>query len=575
MTIPRTAPPYRGTFRPRTMASHGMVVSGHPLASWWGTEILRRGGNAVDAGVAAGLVINVVHNDMASFSGVAPTITFVPGETSAHSVAGIGRWAKSLDTHDYAGLDALPKVARTVVPGAPDAWFQTLSKFGTFTWSELVEYPVRLARKGFPVHPFFRENVIDNLEEYQRYPENRRIYLVDDVVPPVGYQLRQKELGDLLASLDGGTKTVGVEAYRTLHSNFYKGDIAQQILSHYQREPCDLTTEDFSDYRATIEEGIHVNFAGATVWGTGPWSQGPVLLMALNILNHLPIAETKPGEAMFLHYILEALNLAFVDLEAHCGDPEFIDVPMQALLSSAYGEARASLVRKRQAFGEAAPFGDPKTLTPAAGVLPEVTGRLRTGRSEPDTSFVCAVDSSGMLFSATPSDGYSGNPIVPGLGIHVSSRGVQGRLERGRPNSIEAGKRPRLTPNPVVVTREGLPYMTLGTPGNNRQPQAMLQTFLYTHLFGYEPQAAVEAPRVASYNFPATSFPHVYKPGLVRAEAGVPEHVRDSLKDMGHTVETIADFSWALGGVCMIVRDGENLLHAGADPRRETYAVGF
>lgn len=585
MSIPLPPVPLHGAYRPQVMGSNGMVTAGHYLAAAWGARLLADGGNAVDAGVGAGLVLNVVHNDMCSFSGVCPTITYLGSTDKVHTVKGIGPWPKAVtpdyfDKHHGGRLPA--GVLRAVVPGAPDAWITTLREFGTMTLAQVLSYPIQLARGGFPVHNFQYKNTQKSVEGYRRYPENARIYLEGDQPRPVGSVLKQPEMADSLEALvraetahAGAGRAAALTAARDY---YYRGPLAQQTVQYYREQGGLISESDFAEFSAGVDTPISLTYKGYEIKGCGPWSQGPVLLMALGILRHFDLNSLGWGTPAYMHILTEALKLAFADLEAHCGDPDFVDVPMDGLLSDQYLKLRAGLIDPARAWDRVPPYGDPRTMRAVAGELPEVTGEVKPydGPTEPDTSFVCVMDRFGNAFSATPSDGFSGSPVVPGVGLAVSSRGGQTRLHPWYPNALQPGKRPRLTPNPTLVLKDGKPFMALGTPGNNRQPQAMLQVFLNIVEWGMSPQAAVEAPRFASFSFPATAFPHSYLPGVLRLEETWPEHIRQSLADLGHKVETWPSWHWSAGGVCVVLRDPTTgVFHGGADPRRETYCVAL
>lgn len=584
------APPGRGAFRPHVMGRGGMVTAGHSLAAWWGAEILRRGGNAADAGVAAGLVLNVVHNDMATLSGVAPIVYLDGASGRVHTISGVGRWPASTDAErimaDYAA-GRLAGIECTVVPAAADAWITALEAFGTMDWRELAAYPLELARKGFAVHHFMSENVQSNIKGYRDWPENARIFLRDGEAPAPGTVIEQPELAELLSRLDASEAEAAAAGLSrearmaAVRDRFYRGDVAREMVAHYRELGALLELDDLADFRVGREEPITVDFRGLDVWGCGPWSQGPVFLQALAILRDHDFSQIEPAGPDFFHLVVEALKLAFADLEAHCGDPEFVDVPMAELLSPEYTAARAALIDQGRAFPGMAPYGDPRRGLAAAGDLPlpgAAGGEppMQRLRIEPDTSFVSVMDDFGNAFAATPSDSIFVNPIVPGLGVHISRRGAQTRLEPGYPNTVAPRKRPRLTPNPVVITKDGKPYVSMGTPGANCQPQAMLQVLLYMEVYGMSPQQAVEQPRVATYSFPETQFPYTCRPGLVRVEACVPEATRAELARRGHRVEVVADWAGEMGGVCVVKRDPDTgVLWGGADPRRETYTVAF
>lgn len=567
------------------MASRGMVSAGHYLAAWWGTDVLRRGGNAADAGVAAGLALNVVHNDMASLSGVVALLYREAEGGAVHSVAGVGPWPAAFDVEDLRRQDQaglLPGAAQTVVPAAADAWITTLARFGTMSWRDVSSYPLELASRGVPVHHFMSQNIALHLDGYLAWPENERIFLHDGAAPAPGTVLVQEDLAATLSDLQdaesvaaraGADRTAALEASR---ARFYEGDIADKLVRHYRELGSPLGTSDMAEFRSSVEAPVSIEAFGCTLWGCGSWSQGPVLLMALNVLRAFDLARLRPDDAGSLHLVVEALKLAFSDLEAHCGDPEFVDVPLQALVDPAYGRLRARLVDPERAIPGVPPYGDPIRGMADAGTLPDALRSALPDGGEPDTSYVAVMDVSGNVFSATPSDSYFSNPIVPGLGIHASRRGAQSRIDPWYPNVAAPGKRPRLTPNPVLLTRDGAPYMAMGTPGTNVQPQAMLQVLLRTELFGMAPQQAVEAPRVASYSFPQGGYPFAYEPGLLQVEEDLTRHVRDGLADRGHRVEIVPASSWKMGGVCLVRRDpATGVMWAAADPRREAYSVGF
>lgn len=585
MNIPLPQVPLHGAYRPQVMGVNGMVTAGHYLAAAWGARLLAEGGNAVDAGVGAGLVLNVVHNDMCSFSGVCPTITYHAATGQTRTVKGVGPWPKAI-TPDYFEKHhggRLPGgVLRAVVPGAPDSWITSLREFGTMSFAKVASYPIQLARHGFPVHNFFHKNIAKNADGYRRFPENARIYLPGGHPPAVGTVLRQPDLAASLEALCRAEAEAGrygrSAALTAARDYYYHGPIAQQSARYYQEQGGLISEQDFAEFQAGVDDPITVDYKGYTLKGCGPWSQGPVLLMALGILRHFDLKSLGWGTPEYIHVLTEALKLAFADLEAHCGDPAFVDVPIAELLTDDYLNLRAGLIEPRRAFDRVPPYGDPRTMRAAAGELPEVSGEVLPydGPSEPDTSFVCVMDSQGNAFSATPSDGYSSTPVVPGLGLAISSRGVQTRLYPWYPNALQPGKRPRLTPNPILVFKDGTPFMALGTPGNNRQPQAMLQVFLNIVEWGMNPQAAVEAPRFASFSFPATSYPHHYRPGVLYLEETWPARVREGLEALGHKIETWPSWHWSAGGVCVVMRDpATGVFHGGADPRRETYCVAL
>jgi gamma-glutamyltranspeptidase/glutathione hydrolase len=297
-----------------------------------------------------------------------------------------------------------------------------------------------------------------------------------------------------------------------------------------------------------------------------------MLPQTLNILAGFDLKAMGHNSVAYIHHVTEALKLAFADRDRYVGDPQFVDVPLDVLLSREYAAARRRLVRKEEAWGEMPPAGDVKGFRGATR-LPEPA----LGEPAPlaDTSYACTIDAAGNAFSTTPSDGSSATPVIPGTGLCPSSRGSQSWTDPAHPAALAPGKRPRLTPNPALALRNGKVYMPFGSPGNDIQPQAMVQAFLNVVLWGMDPQTAVEAPRFATYSFPASSEPHAYHPGRLNLEGRIDRATVDRLAAMGHKVAPYGDVDWRAGAVCAIrVNPETGLLEGGADPRRPCYALG-
>ena len=266
-----------------------------------------------------------------------------------------------------------------------------------------------------------------------------------------------------------------------------------------------------------------------------------------------------------LHRLIETVKLAFADRDAYYGDPNFVKVPAEHLLSKAYAAERRSMVGER-AWAEMPPAGGGiarRELLPLAG-----------GSSDAlDTSYVAVVDADGNGFSATPSDPNVDSPAVSGVGCVVSPRGSQGWLDPAHASVVEPGKRPRLTPAPAMAFAGGKLLMPFGTPGGDVQQQAMLQVFLNTTVWGMPLQEAIEAPRVASRSFPDSFWPHVYTPGKLEAEARLPKATRDSLAALGHAVVEWPEWEWRAGAVCGVKVGPEGTRWGGADPRRGALSI--
>lgn len=314
-------------------------------------------------------------------------------------------------------------------------------------------------------------------------------------------------------------------------------------------------------------------FGDIEIFACGPWCQGPSLPQALNLLDPVELVRMGHNSPAYIHTLAEALKLAFADRDAYYGDPRFVDVPMDGLLSKAYAEERRKLINPGRAQPEMPAAGRPDDRTPWRQPLTAEAGWIPP---ELDTSFCCVVDKQGNIFSATPSDGSYNAPVVPGLGIIASSRGSQSWANPDHPSGVAPGKRPRLTPNPAIALRRGRMAMPFGSPGGDVQVQAMLQVFLNIHVFGMDVQEAVEAPRYASYSFPSSFEPHAYHPGRLNLEARIDKASGEALRLLGHNVQWWPEWTWLAGSVCTVLADYEKgTMHGGADPRRPSYALGL
>jgi gamma-glutamyltranspeptidase/glutathione hydrolase len=532
--------------------------------------VLENGGNAIDAGCAAGMCLGVLLPDLVNVAGVAPILIRM-ADGRVESIAGLGHWpaALPLDVFMREHGGTIPNgVRRTVVPAAPDAWITALQRHGTWRFEDVASFAIRYAREGFAVFPLLRESILGHRAEYERWESNRAIFLPGGRVPEVGERFVQSDLAATLQYMAdeacaAPTREAGLEA---AHAAFYRGDIAAAIVAHQKAEGGWLSAEDLAGFRSRIEPVVRRPWRGHELLTCGPWCQGPALTEALLLAEAAGIAGMAHNSEDYLHTLVECVKLAMADREAFFGDPRFCDVPIEALLSPGHIAARAAGVGAR---------AHPAMPAPILGGLavPEAS-RLDLPLVEADTSFVAVVDRWGNAFAATPSDGSWNSPVVPGLGIIPSNRGSQSRPDPSHPSGVAPGKRPRLTPNPaMMVTRDG-GVMPFGTPGGDVQIQAMLQVVLNVFQFGMELQDAIEAPRFASYAFPSSFAPFDYFPGRVAVEQRVGQPVRDGLAARGHEVKDWPEITWLAGAVEAVLSLPEKgLVAGGADPRRPAYAI--
>jgi gamma-glutamyltranspeptidase / glutathione hydrolase len=576
------------SLRPLIQGTRGVVVSSHPSAAMIGLDVLRHGGNAIDAGVAVGLALNVVHAHECNFLGVAPTIMYLADRREAVTVDGLGMFPQAmsveyLQRHHQGKLPA--GLLRALTPGAADAWFTALARYGTMSFGEVVAPAIELAERGFPMYRFLAMAIKTAPETYRRYPGNAAVFFPNGRPPAVGELFYQKDLAATLRHLvavEEGHRSHGREqALQAARDEVYTGELAERIVAFCQAEGGLLTMADLADYRVRCEPPVRVQYRGYEVCATGPWGQGPVFPQALKILEGFDLRGMGHNSPAYLHTLTQALNLAFADREQYIGDPAFVDVPMDGLLSETYLRQRRRLIDPERAWPCMPPAGDPRrgraTLDGAPQSAREATVVAGTmGTEAAGTSYFGVIDKAGNIFSCTPSEGAKSGPIISGTGLALSLRGSQSKVEAGHPAAVGPGKRPRLTPAPALVLKDGQPVMALGGYGGDHIPQGTLQIFLNAVEFGLDPQEAVEEPRVYSYNFPNSGYPSTYLPGVMRAEGRLPTEVLEALRQRGHTVERLPDW---FEGAClygMIIRHPQTgVLQGGADPRGEAYAVGY
>jgi gamma-glutamyltranspeptidase / glutathione hydrolase len=569
------------SLRPVLLGTRHMAVAGHYGAAHAAFAILESGGNAIDAGVAAGIALGVLQSDLVNIAGVAPIMIYRAKTREVLTISGLGTWPSAVtpDLFQRRFGGSIPEgLMRTVVPAAPGAWITALERFGTMSFGDCAAAAIRFASEGFPMHALMSEMIGMHLEDYRRWPSSAAIYLPNGEPPRPGELFVQSDLGRTLqymadaersAAARGG-REAGLEAARDA---FYQGDIAQAIVAYHRQNEGLLSAQDLASFRAAIEPPVKTRFGELDVYACGAWCQGPALLEMLNIVSGFDLARMGHNTLDYVHVVTEAIKLAFADREQYFGDPRFVDVPLETLLSTDFADLRRAMLHLDRAFPAMPPCGEIAGHTIRRVAPP--TGR-RAAAPARDTSYVSVVDREGNVFSATPSDPSFDTPVIPGTGLCPSSRGSQSWADPTHPSSVAPGKRPRLTPMAALaILPDGSP-MPIGTPGGDVQAQAIVQVLLNIAVFGMNPQQATEAPRFASYSFPDSFEPHSYSPGLLYVERRVSRSVLAGLAKRGHEVMEWPDFVWRAGAVCVQRADRtKGVIAAGADPRRPCYAVGW
>jgi gamma-glutamyltranspeptidase / glutathione hydrolase len=567
--------------QPMITGARHMVSAGHYLAAEAGDAVLKAGGNVVDAGVAAGIALGVVHSDQVQFSGVAPMVIHLADRDETITIAGLGGWPRAARLETFVGQHggAIPAgLLRTVVPAAPDAWILALERYGTLSFGDVAAAAIRYAREGFTMHPVMAHYIEMNADGYRRWPATAAIWLPEGRAPREGELFVQSDLARSLhfmvdeeraASSRG--RVAGLQAARAA---FYRGDLADAMVRYHRDHGGWLTAEDLSSYRSEIAPPVRATFRGMEVLTCGAWCQGPVLLQMLSLLEGVEPKSVGHNTPAYVHLVTEAMKLCFADRERYYGDPRFVQVPMDALLAPAYAAERRRLVGER-ACPEMPPAGRVPGFEASVSRAVEPTA-AGGGDLDGDTSYVCVVDRRGNAFSATPSDSSWDGPVIPGLGFCLSTRGSQSWPVPGHASCVAPGKRPRLTPNPALARRGREWVMPFGAPGGDLQPQAMLQVLLNHTVFGMSIQEAVEAPRFVTHSFPGSFEPHPYHPGRLDLERPIGEATGEALAARGHRVQWLPDLSIGTAGVCAISANLQTgILYGGADPRRAARAIGW
>ncbi len=575
--------------RPLIMGVRGAVAAGHYLAAEAGMHILRSGGNAMDAAAAMGFALNVLEPHQNGFGGEVPTLVHSAGKGRTFAVSGHGTApaAATIERMRELGVTELipgDGFLGALVPPTLDAWLTVLAEFGTLRLADVLTPAMELAEKGFPVNDSLHASISLHAERFRKeWPTSARKYLPGGEPVAPGRVWRQPDLAHTFARLieaeEGHTDRLeGLGAAREL---FYEGDIASEIVEYASTSPVRdasgeahaalLTLDDFAAYGARIEDPISVEYAGLTVHKCSSWTQGPVFLQHLKLLEGFDLAEMGHNSADYIHTVTECMKLSYADREFYYGDPAFVDVPFDRLLSSQYAEERRGLIDPGTASKLLRPGGyDPVPVSKLADVLRAWSG------GEGDTTKLEAVDADGNMVSATPSGGWlMSSPVVEGLGFPLGTRGQMFSLVEGHPNALEPGKRPRTTLTPTLATRDGGAYLGFGSPGGDCQDQWALQFFLNVVVFGMSMQEAAEAPTFHSAHFPNSFYPRNAEPGVLYVESRIPDAVRMNLQRRGHIVKVTG--AWSSQNAHAAMRDEDSgAITAAVSPRRDTaYAIAW
>jgi gamma-glutamyltranspeptidase/glutathione hydrolase len=545
-TADADAPFYPAQNRPDVRGTHGAVSSDHPLATQVGLDVLKEGGNAVDAAVAMAAVLAVVRPHMNGVGGDAFVLYYDGASGQVTALNGSGR-AGALATPAFfaeRGLDEVPSTGAlsVSVPGTVAAWVDVHERYGSLPFARLLAPAIGYARDGFPVSWRLADDIRSQGGSLNQAGNAQ--YMPGGEAPPVGSLFANPALAATLERIARSGK-----------DGFYRGPVAQRLAAFLEAEGGYLREDDFAAHTSTWFEPLRGAYLEHEVLALPPNTQGVAQMQMFEMAKAFPLMEMGHNTSRYLHTLVEVKKLAFADRDRWIGDPDMADVPVDRLMDPAYLAQRAALVDPDHAADSVAPgFGAEPT---------EAGDRDDLG----DTVYLTVVDADGNAVSWIQSlfAGFGSGLFEPETGIMLQNRGALFVLDEGHPNLVGAGKRPFHTLSPVMVLKDGRLAFTLGTPGGDSQPQSLIQIVNNLLLFGMSPQEAVEAPRFRSNS------------GLsLLLERPIPASVRDELAAMGHRIRVIDDWTATFGGAQMIrVEPGFGTLTVGSDPRREAYGLAY
>lgn len=580
------------TYRPLVMGKRAVVAAGHPLVAEAGLRILHKGGNAIDAGVASVFAAAVVEMDGFGVGGECPMlikmadlpVAAINGDGVAPGLATVDYY-KGLSREDprIADVAAMSKgiipafgPLSAIVPSAVDSLLLALEKYGTMSATDVLQPAVELAQ-GYPIDERFVRSLSRLTATLEKWPAAKRIYLPGGHPPKAGDIFVQADLARTLKSMADVSlanasrgRTASIEAVRNY---FYRGPIAKRISDYCKEAGCLLREDDFAGYHAKVEEPLVTNYRGIDVYKVGFWSQSPVFLQNLNVLEGFDVKSLRHNSADYIHLVVEAMKLGYADRDAYYGDPDFSQIPRQ-LISKPYAEIRRPLIDLAKASDRHIP-GDPVKMSARA---PEEFAKARyadRNGEHQDTTCVNVVDHAGNMFSATPSGGWVPPVIAGDTGIQLSQRAQSFVLTPGHPNQLAPRKRPRITLTPTLAVKNKKPWLVFSTPCGDAQDQTLLQVFLNVAEFGMNPQEAVEAPRFNSLAAYSSFDAHRDQPLTLEVEKRIPESVLDRLTGLGHKLKLQGEWGNSCAPTIVEYDPSNGVIRGGADVRGERYAVGW
>jgi gamma-glutamyltranspeptidase/glutathione hydrolase len=529
-----------------TVANNGIVAASHPLAAQIGLDVLKQGGNAVDAAIATSAAMGLLEPMSCGIGGDLFAIVWDAKTQKLYGLNGNGAAPARMTPALFKerGLDEIPEKGPLSwsVPGCVDGWDALRQKFGTKSFADLLAPSIRYAEEGAPVPEviagYWKTAAANRDEEF------RRVYLPGGRPPRVGEMFRNPALG---------------KTYRLIAEHgrdaFYAGDVARRLVAFSDRKGGLFGAADLARHRSEWVEPVSTRYRGVDVWELPPPGQGIAVLQMLNLLEPTDLRALGPTSADYWHLLVEAKKLAYADRAKFYADPRFARVPVLDLISMEYAAARRKLLDPAKAAADV-PAGDPKL-------------------GKADTIYLCAVDKDRNCVSLIQSNyfGFGSGLAAADLGFAVQNRGCLFALDPAHANALAPGKRPFHTIIPALATRNGKPWLTFGVMGGDMQPQGHVQVLVNLVDFGMNVQQAGEAPRVEHVGHATPTGRPALGVGTVRAEYGIPDAVLAELTRRGHVVERVRTNG---GGYQAILIDpATGVLHGGTEARKDGAAVGY
>ena len=576
----------RISHRPAVPGVHGLVTSGHPLASMAGMQMLLKGGNAVDASVAVLAALNVVRYQMSGAGGNGFMTIYEKSSGKVYSLGATGAAPRNLKPEDLSPDELSRGIKAGVVPGLFGGWVAALDRFGTMSLKEVLEPGIDYAEHGHPIERSVVSGIRGLKDIFEKYPTSGRVFLPNGQVPAPDEMVRMKDLASTwnkVVEAEQNALAAGKsrsEALQAAFDRFYKGDIADEMARFYEENDGLFTKEDFASYKPIWAEPVYTNYRGYDVYSSPSTSRGGLeVIMQLNLMEGFAVKDLGHNSARTLHLVAESIKLAKADIYHYVADPALTDMPIEGMVSKGYANQRRKLINEREAQPYLKP-GAPSGAARSSATRKSMRGSRRPRGSDRSragsTDSFSVVDKFGNAVACTPTHGSGfGTGVVVGNTGLTFNNGTRIGSTSPYPddvNYVRGGQIAILNNSPIIVLKDGKFVLAVGTPGGETIGQTQFQVLLNIFDFGMSIQDAIAAPRMA-----LVAAPNFYKPGAavkVRIENRISEDVANQLKAMGHDTELISGYS--LGSMQgILVNQETGTMAAGADPRRVAYAVGW